>query len=164
MFLLSIKLTRTRAAVAIILLVVLVTLTVTGISNLSGREAAAVADIESGMVPSGSTAKTEEERIAFLEAFGWEVSTDNCEVREVIIPKEFDTVYLQYNELQQTQGCNLTRYAGKRCKRYTYTVVNHPSGEQPVYCHLLQYGNKIIGGDVCAAEQDGFMHGFKMES
>ena len=42
--------------------------------------------------------------------------------------------------------------------RYTYQIVNHPSGETNVRATLLIRNNKLIGGDVCSARLDGFMH------
>ena len=34
------------------------------------------------------------------------------EVKEVIIPEEFDDVYSAYNEIQRSQGFDLTQFAG----------------------------------------------------
>ena len=106
-------------------------------------------------------AKTNEQRVAFLAAFGWEVEADPDEVVDVKIPKEFDEVYESYNAVQQTQGCDLKKYAGKRCKRYTYVVTNYPGQADNVRANLLVAGGKIIGGDVCSLELNGFMHGFR---
>lgn len=109
-----------------------------------------------------TSAKNNEERITFLSAFGWEVSEEPLEVKEVRIPAEFDQVYLEYNELQLQQGMDLQKYANKRVKSYTYEVLNHPSGESGVEAHLLVYKDKVIGGDISSTRLDGFMHGFEM--
>ena len=58
------------------------------------------------------------------------------------------------------QGCDLSKYAGKRCKRYTYVIENYPGQAEGVRANILVYKNKVIGGDVCSVELDGFMHGF----
>jgi hypothetical protein len=89
------------------------------------------------------------------------VEEDPAEIMEVIIPEEFDEVYLQYNNIQKAQGCNLEDYAGKRCKRYAYTVTNYPGTDQPIRVNLLIYKNKVIGGDVCSLDANGFIHGFE---
>ncbi|MCL2195164.1 MAG: DUF4830 domain-containing protein, partial [Oscillospiraceae bacterium] len=47
-----------------------------------------------------TTASTAQERQAFLEQFGWEISEDPIEVSEIIIPAEFDEVFTRYNEIQ----------------------------------------------------------------
>jgi hypothetical protein len=104
--------------------------------------------------------KSNDDRIAFLTSFGWEVGYEAVEIEEVTIPEEFDDVYKQYNELQKGQGLDLSKYKGKDVKRYTYLVSNHPSGETEVHANLLIYKNKIIGGDICSAKYGGFMHGF----
>ena len=96
----------------------------------------------------------------FLTQLGWEVEPH--EFMEVMIPREFDDIYSEYNELQKSQGMDLTKYRGKRAMHYTYKVKNHPSGEDSVVLNLLVYKNKLIGGDVCSTKADGFMHGLAM--
>ncbi len=105
---------------------------------------------------------TEEERQRFIASFGWTVPAAPEEVKEVLIPREFDEVYIQYNNLQKKQGCDLHKYRGKRCVRYTYKVENYPGEKEGVRLNLLVYNEKIIGGDVMSVRLDGFMHGFAM--
>ena len=104
-------------------------------------------------------ASTMEERIEFLNAFGWEVNTNPVEVKEVIIPLEFTDVYTNYNAIQKKQGFDLETYKGKRVKLWTYAVKNYPN-QSDVYANLLVYDGNVIGGDICSVELDGFMHGF----
>ena len=82
----------------------------------------------------------------------------------MLIPKEMDDVFSNYNEIQKAQGCDLTKYAGKRCKRYTYIVNNYPDQPENIRANIVTYKNKIIGGDVCSIELNGFMHGFAAET
>jgi hypothetical protein len=105
--------------------------------------------------------KTNEDRVGFITSYGWEVEEDPAEIMEVIIPEEFDEVYLQCNNIQKAQGCNLEDYAGKRCKRYAYTVTNYPGTDQPIRANLLIYKNKVVGGDICSLDANGFIHGFE---
>lgn len=102
------------------------------------------------------------ERMSFISQFGWEVSEEPVEVREVIIPEEFDDVYTQYNEIQLAQGFDLSSYKGVRVKRWTYTVKNYEGYKDKdcVKINILILDGTVIGGDVCSVELDGFMHGF----
>lgn len=109
------------------------------------------------------SAKTDEERIQFLQAYGWEVKPNPAEVMELTIPEEFNGVYEEYNQLQRRQGMDLSRYKGKRVKRWTYEITNYPQ-EPQVVANLLVYEDTIIGGDVCTVRLDGFMHGFSKDS
>ncbi|MGI6261663.1 MAG: DUF4830 domain-containing protein [Acutalibacteraceae bacterium] len=104
------------------------------------------------------------QRRAFLAQFGWEVSDEPTEICEVIIPETFDSVYQKYNELQQTQEFDLTRYQGRRVKRWTYEVKNYPDYEGTVVANLLIYNNTVIGGDIASNALDGFMQGFRRNS
>ncbi len=106
---------------------------------------------------------TNEERVAFLQSFGWQVGEEPAETREVMIPAQFNDVYTTYNVMQKTQGFDLKPYAGETCTQYKYKINNYPD-EPEVYATLLVYGNLIIGGDVACAEVDGFMHGFAKDS
>ncbi len=111
-----------------------------------------------------SKIKTDEDRIAFLGQFGWEVKPTAVEVKETKIPKEFDNVFSTYNELQKRQGLDLSDYKGKAITRYTYEITNYPDYEGTVYANLIVYKNKVIGGDICTADVEGFIHGFKKTS
>ena len=102
-------------------------------------------------------------RAEFLKEYGWEISTVPMEVEDVTIPHTFNQVYLRYNDLQQSQGFDLTPFRGKRVKRYTYSVLNYSPQVQGVRATLLCYEGKVIGGDIATVALDGFMQGFERE-
>jgi len=104
--------------------------------------------------------KTNDDRINFLKQFGWEVKPEPVESAEIFIPKEFDAVYTKYNEVQKAQSLNLEKYRNKAVKRYTYEITDYPGHTGTVYANLLVYRDKVIGGDICTAQINGFMHGF----
>ena len=91
--------------------------------------------------------RTNEDRVAYLQAWGWQVSPEASLVEELTIPKELGGEYENYLALQSAQGFDLTKYAGKRIKRYTYEVLNHPTGTG-VTAHLLLYKNTVVGGEL----------------
>ena len=104
-----------------------------------------------------------EERLAFISQFGWDVDEDPVAVEEVRIPEQFDAVYEQYNAVQKAQNLDLILYAGKRVKKWTYSVRNYPGYENRagvIELNLLILDGCVIGGDVCSTEQGGFLHGF----
>lgn len=106
------------------------------------------------------SASTEEERLNFITQLGFTVSQEPDSVREVTIPEEFNETYTQYNLLQQKCGLDLEPYKGCKVKKWTYTVTNYPEYEdkQCIRINLLVYKGKIIGGDICNIELDGFMN------
>ena len=104
--------------------------------------------------------KTNEDRIAFLAKFGWEVEETPTESTTVTIPAEFDKVFAAYNELQRRQGLDLSSYASRTVERYTYTVKNYAGYDGTVQANLLVFRGRVIGGDICAASSGGFIHGF----
>ena len=103
---------------------------------------------------------THEERIGFLQSFGWTVEEEPQDMREILIPAEFNAVYAAYNAMQNAQGFDLKPYAGEKCTQYRYRVTNYPDHPEAVFTTLLVYEGKIIGGDVAEEAADGFMHGF----
>ena len=124
----------------------------------TGRVTAASADAVPRRV------KSNEERVAYLENLGWAVKEEAIAIEELLIPETFDASYDEYLSLQAAQGFDLTAYCGKRVKRYSYEVTNHPSGETGVQAALLIYKNTIIGGEVLSPKPDGFLHGLDMPS
>jgi hypothetical protein len=97
--------------------------------------------------------------VEYLTAWGWEVSEEPTATEELVIPKEMDDSYGEYLQLQSGQGFDLTKYAGKRVKRYTYEVYNYPSGEQGIQANLLICRGKVVGGEILSPRLDGFIHG-----
>lgn len=109
-------------------------------------------------------ASTPEERVAFLSQFDWDINSEPIEVREVIIPEEFDDTYSQYNQIQKEQKLDLEKYKGERVKKWTYEILNYPDYENSdgiIRANLLILNGLVIGGDICSVELDGFMHGFE---
>lgn len=119
-------------------------------------------DTVSAWLSKGPRGSTEEERQEFIASLGWQVDPEPAEVVELVVPKEFDDVYTAYNDMQKDQGYDLTKHMGKRAKRYTYVVYNYPGYEGGVRLNLVVRGNRVIAGDVCSLEIDGFMHGFAL--
>lgn len=103
--------------------------------------------------------KTNEQRVALLESYGWKVDPTPRSEREVQIPKTFDENYQRYNAIQLAQGLDLIPYQGKRATLYTYELLEYPSGAEGVTANLLLRRNRVIAADISAAESDGFVHG-----
>lgn len=110
----------------------------------------------------GAMASAEDDgaRRAALQAMGYEVSSSQAQVREILLPADTDETFSAYNLLQTEAGYDLSPYRGRRVKCWTYTVTNYP-GEQAVQANLYVYKDKIIGGDVSSVLQGGFSHGLK---
>ena len=111
---------------------------------------------------SASEVRTNEDRVAYLAQFGWEVSAEPVQTQEVRIPTEPSEVFERYNDLQISQGFDLHEYSGKSVKRYVYEITNYPNSEDTYYATLLIYKNAVIGGDVCSSAQGGTMHSLNM--
>ena len=108
-----------------------------------------------------TTMSDNDSRVQFLQSLGWQVTTSPKEASQVKIPTEQTPVYSRYNDLQKSQGYDLTEYAGKTVMRYVYEVNNFPNAQQPVYATLLVYKNKIIGGDITDTAAKGAVQGLK---
>ena len=98
-------------------------------------------------------------RVEFLQQQGWEVSASPAESGQVRIPQDASEMFSRYNDLQKSQGYDLTKYAGKTVMRYVYRVNNYPDATEPVYATVLVYKNKIIGGDITNTAPNGTMQG-----
>lgn len=150
----TIKLPPRRRLAAIGAAVVLVCALALTATVLSGAPTAAAGEVIS---PKGI--RTAEDRLAYLEAHGWLVAQEPLAVEELLIPKEMGSEYADYLSLQSSQGFDLAKYAGKTVKRYTYQVLNYPTGEQGVQVSLLIYKNTVVAADVLSPALNGFIHG-----
>ena len=79
------------------------------IFTLGGRAVTASAEVKH--------IRTNDDRLAYLNGLGWEVSLQPIATEELLIPKQFDDSYADYLKLQEDQGFDLARYCGKRVKR-----------------------------------------------
>ena len=104
---------------------------------------------------------TNDGRVQFLQEFGWEVSNSPVESSQVRIPAEETEVFSRYNDLQKSQGYDLSRFAGKTAMRYVYKINNFPDATEPVYATVLVYKNQVIGGDVTDTAARGVIQGFQ---
>ncbi len=152
------RLTAKKAAAGLLLLCA-VAVSVGYLMPDTEPEAVAAA-VSAGQEPDlGMKLKGSEDCVQLLEACGWEVDPAPVCEQEVQIPESFDAAYQSYNELQQTQGLDLSGHKGKRATLYTFTVLNHPSGEKGVTANLVVRKKRLIAADVCSAQVDGFLHG-----
>ncbi len=128
------------------------------ITALAPRAAQAVAaQIDSQSI--SQKLKDNAARVSYLQDFGWMVEETPLVEMEVQIPKEFDSAYQQYNEIQLRQSLDLTKYRGKRAMLYTYTVLNYQAQEEGVTASLVLYKNRVIAADISSANAQGFTHG-----
>ena len=157
MLILTAKLTKTKLALGIGAVFLLLVALVAAVTSIRGgaQDAAALTSGPANF----RNIRTNDDRVAFLDAYGWKVEPDPVAAEDVTIPAEFDDVYASYNELQKEQGLDLSRYAGKTVRRYTYAVTNYPDTTEHVTANLLIWKNRVIGADICSTEYKGFMHG-----
>lgn len=108
---------------------------------------------------------TNDDRVAYLATFGWSVNAEPTQTQKVRIPDTAENkVFARYNDLQKSQGFDLTDFAGKEVMRYVYEILNYPDASAPVYASVLVYDGHIIGGDVTNSAPDGVIHGFALPS
>lgn len=108
--------------------------------------------------PSSLNGKTNKNRINFFKQYGWKTTNEPCEISEIVIPKSFDDVFENYNELQKKQNLDLSKYKGKIVKHYSYEITNYPNHSDNIRGNLLVYKGQIIASDICSLDLNGFMH------
>ena len=100
--------------------------------------------------------KTNEDRVAFIEKFGIKVKPTAVTEESFSMPEDFDRVIAGYNEIQKSQGLDLSKYKNKRVTHYAYEAVNYDA-EGTVYVNLCVYKNRIVACDVSSADPKGFV-------
>lgn len=156
MFVISLKLSRTKLIGLFCVCFALAVLILAGVTHKNSTQP---------VISTSILGSTNVNRLTFITSKGWEVADNNPVTVAIIIPSEFDNIYQTYNVIQKKQNFDLTKYKGKKVTRYTYIIKNYPTAqESPVNINLLIYDDVIIGGDVCSTALGGFIHGFTKPS
>ena len=111
-----------------------------------------------------ASGETDTNNIVFLKGYGWEVRTKSVEKEDIIIPKPFDRVYENYNDIQLKAGLDLRPYMGMKGVRYTYIVENYPKdvGEE-VRANVICINNEPVGGYIMTVSILGFIHSLNFD-
>ncbi len=150
MFIYSIRASTIKMAGIIALALVLVI--VLAVSGQNG----VVSAMSSATEIDFSGVKTKEQRIAFIEQFGYNVDAESEEEAAFRMPSDFDRVILGYNEIQKKQGLDLSKYQNKRVTRYTYRLTDYPADGE-VYANLFIHRGKVVACDISSSDPEGFV-------
>ena len=158
MFVFTAKLNRKSAvaAVAALALLLIAVILLVSFRSIGGSGRKATPET-SGVADAADAAR-------YLAGLGWQVEPQPLEIRELVIPRSFTGVYADYAALQAKQGYPLSEYGGMEAKRYSFRVLNHPSGAENVVADLVVCGQTVIAGDIQSTALDGFMTGLKGET
>ncbi len=160
MFIFTAKFNRKKAIAIVLALAVLLIVIILIAANTGNNSNNSVNDANDAAALS-AVVKNNEQRVNYLNALGWEVEKEAIEEQEVVIPREFNDVYTNYNALQKAQGFDLSEYGGLEAMRYTYKVLNYPDATGTVVADIIVYRNEVIAGDVQSTALDGFMVGLE---
>lgn len=151
MFVLTAKLDKRKLIAAALIIVCIVAAAIIIFSGGGEAQSASLSAV----------VKSNQQRVEYLESFGWKVSDKPIEEQTVTIPRSFDGAYEEYRKLQSSQGFDLGKYSGLEAVRYTYEVTNHPRASSGVVADIIVYRGEVIAGDIQCVSSDGFMEGLK---
>ena len=150
MFVFTAKLDKKKAVAGLILLGLILCALILFFGNRSAAQTSA----------SSATVKNNQQRIEYLNSFGWQVESEPVDEETIVIPRKLTDVYGKYNDIQKAQGFDLSEYGGMEAVRYTYRVTNYP-GCDDVVADMIVFRNSVIASDVQSVSLDGFMLGFE---
>ena len=126
---------KTKAVVAVILAGILAAAVLLLVGRSGGGQDAAAWQLTGNA-----------DRIAYLESMGWQVEEEPVETLQFLLPEKLEEPYLTYNELQDSQGFDLSACCGKQVARYTYTVTNYPGRPEGVQANLYVCEGQPVAG------------------
>lgn len=115
-----------------------------------------------GVLSAHYNVTTTQGRVEYLAAQGWTVDPNTESMQEITLPRTFEGVFLEYNDLQRQQGFDLRPYSGLPATVWSYVVTNYES-DAPVIATLYLYRNRVIAGDIHSTAMDGAMHGIRQK-
>lgn len=109
-----------------------------------------------GVSVSYGNIKTNEQRVAFIKEQGVNVN-ETPEIEESFaVPDSFDRIIGGYNEIQKSQGLDMTKYKGKRVTHYAYKAIDYDYNGT-VYVNLYLHKSRIIACDISSVDGKGFV-------
>ena len=148
MFIVTAKFSKKKALIIVLILAMLLT----AIILFAGRR-------DQGSQVQDIPIENPEDVVTFLETLGWEVNPTPLEMQEVVIPREFNEVFEQYNDMQIEHGFDLRDFRGMAAVRHTYQITNYPGQTEGVVADVLVSEGRVIGGNIQSFTVDGFIHG-----
>ena len=94
---------------------------------------------------------TNADRVAFIEGRGIKVNPEAKIEESFAVPDSFDRIIAGYNEIQKSQGLDLSDYKGKRVTHYAYEATDYEY-DGTVYVNIYIHKNRIIACDVSAMD------------
>lgn len=143
-----------RASTVKFFAIVLLTLTVLIGALAVGN---AVVEASAGVGIDFGGIKNNEDRINFISQFGIKITGEPSESVSFTVPENFDRVISGYNELQKSQGLDISKYKNKKVTRYTYQTDSYKDYEGTVNINLIIYRNTVVACDVSSAEPGKFI-------
>ncbi len=104
-----------------------------------------------------------EQRIAFLQSYGWTVKEQPIETLNLPIGDTLQEPFLSYNKLQLRQGFDLSACCNKTLQRYSYQITNYP-GRADCLANLYLCENRIVAADIICLGDNGFMQDLQFPS
>ena len=100
---------------------------------------------------------TNESRLELLLSCGLEAAAEPIATLDLQLPSPLDERYTAYNQLQLTQGFDLTPYCGQSLTRYTYAITNYDDSFQGVQANLYLFEDTLVAADLFCAGKNGFI-------
>ena len=150
MMIFTAKLTKKKVALCVVFAGLCIGLVIL-LLGLKNNDSAAAPDFPS---PVGIT--DNDDRLAYLKAYGWEVSEEPVETLRLVLPKTIEGSWISYNDLQLQQGFDLTPYCGQKAERFTYAVTNYPNIPEGVQVNLYLCNDTVVAGDIFCTGENGF--------
>lgn len=152
MFVISFKSDKFKIAFIIFAVILLCVLGIVSVIRGSGSGNKPASD-DGGI---SLRAASEDERIAFFSQYGWKIDEEPIQVKEIVIPNEFNDDLEKYNAIQKKQNLDLSDYKGETAKKWTYSVKNYPGYENTEGCvegNIIVYEGMVIGGDISVLDK-----------
>lgn len=90
-------------------------------------------------------ASTKAQRTEFFAQLGYEIQ--EVQSQEITIPCT-DGQFGSYNELQKSQGFDLSAYCGRKATMYTMEIIGTNQGGEELFGVIIVYRGKVVAGHI----------------
>lgn len=140
MFVLTLNKRKNGKLIAIVLAVILFALAFLGCKKLFFKEKEVSSSKEHLKM------ETTQQMADYVLSKGYTVDLQSAQVKEVKIPKKFDTEFENFNrKISQTDGLSLEKYKNDKVNKWTFDITDYGVKDKTAVAVLLVKKEKLIG-------------------
>ena len=115
-----------------------------------------------GVIAAGSEITKKQELAIFiaqnkLTNHGYTADPNYYEVKNIVVPNDFDIILDGYNDMIKQNGYDLNEQKGREAVKVVLKLTDYPNSSGDVFSSFLIVDNIVVAADLYSGGEDGFL-------